>query len=147
SLHWRFVDALAPITQLSGQGKLSKEANITYLDYTTQCNPGEKALLLRPSSKALIEKFACSGTVVIMDDVLIVNLELGSHVCLIELLEYAEGGKERTLRLKFSDPFYKDDGVDTTAKLKRMWFLVQLLKALELDENADSMKLFCNAVA
>ncbi|WP_422133466.1 DUF4116 domain-containing protein [Endozoicomonas sp. ALD040] len=147
ALHWRFVDALAPITQLSGQGKLSKENKITYLDYTTQRNPGEKVPLLRPSSKPLIEKCSCYGTVVVMDDVLIVNLKLGSHVCLIELLECAEGGKERTLRLKFSDQFYKDDGVDTTAKLKRMWFLVQLLKALELDENADSIKLYCNAVA
>ncbi|WP_422413850.1 MULTISPECIES: PEP/pyruvate-binding domain-containing protein [unclassified Endozoicomonas] len=147
ALHRRFVYALAPISQHSGQGELSKEKKITYLDYTTQRNPGEKAPLLRPSSKPLIEKLNCYGTVVIMDDVLIVNLKLGSHVCLIDLLEYAEGGKERTLRLKFSDQFYKDDGVGKTAKLKRMWLLVQLLKVLQLDENADSMKLNCNAVA
>ncbi|WP_257291346.1 DUF4116 domain-containing protein, partial [Endozoicomonas sp. ONNA1] len=32
-------------------------------------------------------------------------------------------------------------------KLKRMWFLVQLLKVIELDKQAGCMKLSCNAVA
>ncbi|WP_257274299.1 DUF4116 domain-containing protein, partial [Endozoicomonas sp. SESOKO4] len=147
ALHQRFVNALAPVTLVSRQGRISTEKKITYVDCTTPGGSDEKAPLLRPSWKALIEKFLCSGTVVIMDDVLMVNLKLGSHVCLIELLEKAEGGKERTLRLKFSDQFYKDDGISKSAKLKRMWFLVKLLKALELDKDADSMKSCCNAVA
>ncbi|MBO9483727.1 DUF4116 domain-containing protein [Salinisphaera sp. G21_0] len=51
------------------------------------------------------------------------------------------------LRLKVSDRFTKPDGSDKPDKLKRMWFLAQLLKAVELDKNADGMKLSCNAVA
>ncbi|WP_257291260.1 DUF4116 domain-containing protein [Endozoicomonas sp. ONNA1] len=147
ALHQRFVNALAPLTLASGQGSISSEKHITYVDCTALSNPIEKAPLLRPSCKVSIAELGCSGTVVIMDDVLIVNLKLGSHVCLIELLECAEGGKERTLRLKFSDQFYISDGIDRKGKLKRMWFLVQLLRALELDKNSDSMKVSFNAVA
>ena len=147
ALHKRFVEALGPVTLGSGQGKLFKEKDITWVDCTAPGNRGEKVPLLSPSGKALMEKLGLSGTVVIMDDALIVNLILGNHLGIIELLERAEGGKERTLRLKFSDNFELPDGSDQPGKLQRMWFLVQLLKAVELDINSDSMKLSCNAVA
>ncbi|WP_422474879.1 DUF4116 domain-containing protein [Endozoicomonas sp. ALB032] len=146
ALHRRFVSALAKVTLASGQGRQSSSGSIKYVDCAVSGNPNEKMPLLKPSCKVLIEKLGCSGTVIIADGVLIVNLKLGSHLCLIELFENAEGGKGRTLRLKFSDQFYKDDGIDSAAKLKRMWLLVQLLKVLELDKDADSMKLRCNAV-
>ncbi|WP_257292701.1 PEP/pyruvate-binding domain-containing protein, partial [Endozoicomonas sp. ONNA1] len=144
ALHQRFVAALAPVALASGQGRISKERYMTYVDCTS---PGEEAPLLRASDKASMKKLGLSGTVVSMDDALIVNLKLGSHVGLVELLEHADGGKERTLRLRFSDQFEEPDGVDEDGKLKRMWFLVQSLKAIGLDENSDSMKLGCNAVA
>ncbi|USE39613.1 DUF4116 domain-containing protein [Endozoicomonas sp. SCSIO W0465] len=144
ALHQRFIKALGPVTLASGQGTVSAKEYITYLDFTP---PGEEALLLSPSGKTAIEKLQCPVTVVSMVDALIVNLELGNHTSIIELLEQAEGGKGRTLRMKFSDKFHKPDGSDRPGKLKRMWFLAQLLKAIELDKNADSMKLGCNAVA
>ncbi|WP_257291650.1 PEP-utilizing enzyme, partial [Endozoicomonas sp. ONNA1] len=68
ALHQRFVNALAPVTLVSRQGRISTEKKITYVDCTTPGGSDEKAPLLRPSWKALIEKFLCSGTVVIMDD-------------------------------------------------------------------------------
>ncbi|WP_257264907.1 PEP-utilizing enzyme, partial [Endozoicomonas sp. ONNA2] len=144
ALHKRFVEALGPVTLASGQGKLSRERDITWVDCTAG---GEQVSLLSPSGKALMEKLWLSGTVAIMDDALIVNLKLGNHIGIIELLERAEGGKGRTVRLKFSDRFYCPDGSDKPGKLQRMWFLVQLLKAVELDKNSDNMKLSCNAVA
>ncbi|WP_448216741.1 PEP/pyruvate-binding domain-containing protein [Endozoicomonas sp. 2B-B] len=144
TLHQRFVEALAPVTLASGPGEVSTENNITYVDCTT---PGAGAPLLRQSDKIFIEESGRSGTVVSMDDALIVNLKLGSHMSLVELLENAEGGKGRTLRLKFSDQFQNLDGSSEHGKLKRMWFLVQLLKAIKLDKEADGMKLSCNAVA
>uniref|UniRef100_UPI002148058B PEP-utilizing enzyme n=2 Tax=unclassified Endozoicomonas TaxID=2644528 RepID=UPI002148058B len=144
ALHQRFVNALAPVSLAAGQGRISREGSITYLDCTTL---DENVSILRPSDRAFLEKTHRPATVVIMDNALIVNQKLGNHFCLIELLEYAEGGKERTLRLTFADEFDSPDGSDEPSKLKRMWFLVKLLKAIELDKNADSMKLSFNAVA
>ncbi|WP_257280769.1 DUF4116 domain-containing protein [Endozoicomonas sp. ISHI1] len=148
ALHQRFVNALAPVSLASGQGRLSEEKLVTYVDFTTLVKSGEKAMLLSPSGKAVIEKLRCSEiTVVSMDDALIVNLLLGRHTSVIELLENAEGGKGRTLRLKFSDEFEKPDGSGQPGKLQRMWFLVQLLRVIELDKHSDGMQLSCNAVA
>ncbi|WP_257265713.1 DUF4116 domain-containing protein, partial [Endozoicomonas sp. ONNA2] len=144
ALHQRFVEALAPVTLASGQGSLSKRGYINFVDCTL---PGEVQQLLTPSTKKLIEGAFLAATVIGMADALIVNLKLGYHAGLIELLEHAEGGKGRTLRLKYSDRFFKPDGSDEPGKLKRMWFLVQLLKAIELDKNACSMTVSCNTVA
>ena len=146
SLHQGFVRALAPVTLASGQGKISRssEQNITYFDDTSS---EQGAGLLSPSCKTALEKLKCSVTVASMDDALIVNLDLGNHKSLIELLEHAEGLKGRTLRLTFSDRFRRLDGSDNPDALKRMWFLVQLLKELGLGENAGGMKLSYNAGA
>ncbi|WP_257292854.1 hypothetical protein, partial [Endozoicomonas sp. ONNA1] len=143
ALHQRFVNALAPIALASGQGKVSKNRSITYVDYT---NPSEDLPLLKSSDKVYIEKTTrYSAIVVIMDNAVIVNLKLGTHVGLVELLEHAEGGKGRTLRLNFSDQFESESN-HKSGKLKRIWFLIQLLKAIELDKNADTMKISFNAV-
>ncbi|WP_422138930.1 PEP/pyruvate-binding domain-containing protein [Endozoicomonas sp. ALC020] len=147
ALHQRFVNALAPVTLASGQGRISKEKKITYVDCTTSGGSVEKAPLLRPSDKVFIEEAGKSGTVVSTDDALIVNLKLGVHMSVIELLEQADGGKGRTLRLKLSDEFNNPDEGFKSGKLKRMWFLAQFLKAIELDENSDPMKISCNAAA
>ncbi|WP_257287331.1 PEP/pyruvate-binding domain-containing protein [Endozoicomonas sp. SESOKO2] len=147
ALHQRFVKALAPVTLAAGQGRLTREEEVAYVDCTTPGGSGESAILLSPSCKASLKELDRPATVVSMDGALIVNLKLGSHMGLIELLEDAEGGKGRTLRLTFSDEFDLIDGIDAPGKLKRMWFLVQLLKAIELDKYAAGMKLSCNAVA
>lgn len=76
-----------------------------------------------------------------MADTLIVNLNYLNHFCSIELLEKAEGAKGRTLRLKYSDRF--DNHI--SGKLKRVWFLTQLLRAIELGKTG-SMKLSSNPV-
>ncbi|WP_422137876.1 DUF4116 domain-containing protein [Endozoicomonas sp. ALC020] len=144
ALHQRFVKALAMVSLASGQGKVSTEQEVTYVDCTP---PGDKTALLNQTCKAAIEKMRINATVVNMVDAVIVNLNFGNHVGIIELLEQAEGGKKRTLRLTFSDQFYSPDGSDQPFRLKRMWFLVQLLQAIELDKNADGMKLSSNAVA
>ena len=143
-LHRGFVKALAPVTLASGQGKVSQSRGTTYFDYTSpECAAG----LLSPSCKTAIEKLNFPVTVASMDDALIVNLHLGNHQSLIELLEQAEGVKRRTLRLTFSDLFSRPDGSDNPGALKRMWFLAQLFKEIELDKNAGGMKLSCNAEA
>ncbi|WP_422474909.1 PEP/pyruvate-binding domain-containing protein [Endozoicomonas sp. ALB032] len=147
ALHQRFVEALAPVTLDSGQGRLSREGFVDYVDCTVRGNLDEKAAILSPNGKTLIKALRRRGTVITMDEAVIVNLNLGSHVSLIELLEHAEGGKGRTLRLTFSDQFEKDDNAENFGKFRRMWFLAQFLREIKLDENADPMKLSCNAVA
>uniref|UniRef100_UPI00214751EB DUF4116 domain-containing protein n=2 Tax=unclassified Endozoicomonas TaxID=2644528 RepID=UPI00214751EB len=145
ALHQRFVKALSPVTVASGQGRISPEQCITYIDCRALT---ETEALLSPACKASLDALMIlNGVVIIMDEALIVNLRLGSHVSVIELLEHAEGGKGRTLRLKYSDQFGSADDRITRGKFKRMWFLVESLKAIELDENADSIKLNCNAIA
>ncbi|WOG25670.1 PEP/pyruvate-binding domain-containing protein [Endozoicomonas sp. 8E] len=149
ALHQRFVEALAPVTLASGQGRHSRKDLITYVDCTVPGNPDEKSSLLNLSCTTSIQALRCSGTVITMDEAVILNLQLGSHMSLIELLERAEGGKGRTLRLTFSDQFdFDGDGEkDKSHKFTRMWFLAQLLKEIKLDKNAGTMKLSCNAVA
>ena len=137
-LHQRFVKALGLVAVASGQGRLSEKRRSTYVDFTLS---GEETGLLRQSSKALIENIGLSRTVVSMADALIVNLKYLNHFCSIELLEKAEGGKGRTLRLKYSDRF--DNHI--SGKLKRVWFLTQLLRAIELGKTG-SMKLSSNPV-
>ncbi|WOG25680.1 PEP/pyruvate-binding domain-containing protein [Endozoicomonas sp. 8E] len=153
ALHQRFVKALAPVILESGQGRLSEEwvkfrlcfkKCITFVDCTTPGKSGEKAPLLSPSVKESIRQLAHETIVISMDEVLIVNLKLGGHQGLVELLENAEGGKGRTLRLKFSDDF---DAAFSDGKYQRVWFLAQLLKAIKLDEKAAGIKLACNPVA
>ena len=102
---------------------------------------------MSPLCKTAIETLNCNVAVASMDDALIVNLDLGNHKSLIELLERAEGLKGRTLRLTFSDRFSRPDGSDNPDALKRMWFLVQLLKAIKLNKNGGGMKLSYNAEA
>ncbi|WP_422137788.1 PEP/pyruvate-binding domain-containing protein [Endozoicomonas sp. ALC020] len=143
ALHQRFVEALAPVTLGSGQGSISKRKDITYVDCTTPC---ERPPLLTPSAAAAMEQFNFTATVVSLNDALIVNLRLGNHMSVIELLEHAEGGKGRTLRLKFADTFGKEWDF-AVGKLKRVWFMVQLLKEIVLDNNTDGLKTSINAVA
>ena len=144
ALHKRFVSALGAVASGSGQGRLTVKENTTCVDYTLPCEEG----LLRPSGKACIEQLSKKSTTIInMDGALIVNVCLGEHISVIELLENAEGGKGRTLRLTFSDKFYDAHGGNNPGQLARMWFLVQLLKAAGVNRHASDMKVDINAVA
>ena len=137
ALHSRFVGALAKVTLATGQGRLTVKRNITFID----CIPPGEEGLLRASGKASIEQILDKVTLINMVDALIVNLRLGNHIATIELLENAEGGKGRTLRLKFSDIFTRGG---KSGKLKRMWFLVQLIKETGVNKYAGDMKVCIN---
>ena len=142
-LHQRFVDALRVVVLVSGQGKLTRNGDITCVDYFL---PGEEGLL-RASTKASIQRMWKESTLVNMADALFVCLSLGQHIAVIELLEQAEGGKGRTLRLRFTEKFHSPDGSDAPGKLKRMWFLFQLVRATGVNKDAADMKVRINAVA
>ncbi len=143
AVHKRFVDALGTVASVSGQCRLTEKKNITCIDYIPSGQEG----LLRPSGKAIIEQLSARAkvTTINMVDALIVNLCLGNHIAIVELFENAEGAKGKTLRLKFSDCFCDPNG--EPSKLKRMWFLVQLLKAAGVNKEAGDMKVCINAVA
>ena len=143
AVHKRFVDALGTVASVSGQCRLTEKRDITFIDDIPSGQEG----LLRASGKAIIEQLSATGkvTTINMVDALIVNLCLGNHVANVELFEHAEGGKGRTLRLKFSDYFCGPN--NAPGKLKRMWFLVQLLKAAGINKEAGDMKVCINAVA
>ena len=143
ALHRRFVAALASVTLTSGQGRVTRQGKTTCID----CFPPGEEGLLTASGKASLERMPIKVTLVNMVDALIVNMRLGNHIATIELLEHAEGGKGRTLRLKFSDKFRDADGSKKPGKLKRMWFLVQLLKTTGVNKDVGDMKVCINPAA
>ena len=140
-LHRYSVVALTSVTRALDQDRLTiDKEHITCFDYTP---PGEEGLL-RPCDTVSVEKLRSKAVLINMADALIVHLYLEGHITVIELLENADGGKGRTLRLSFSDQFHFADGSDAPGKLKRMWLLVQLLKATGIDKN--DMHVRINAV-
>ena len=143
ALHKRFVDALKTVALASGQGRLTVIDHISCVDFI----PAGEEGILRESNKASIEQLSVKTTIISMVDALIVNLRLGTHIAAIELLENAEGGKGRTLRLNYSEEFDNADGSDKPGKLKRMWFLVQLLKATGVNKDAGETTVSVNAAA
>ena len=142
-LHRRSVNALKTVASVSGQGRLTIKERISCVDYIP---PGEEGLL-RESDKASIEQLSVKVSLINMVDALIVNLCFGTQFATIKLLENAEGGKRRTLRLNYSEEFHEVDGSDNPGKLKRMWFLVQLLKATGVNKDAGETKVCVNAAA
>ncbi|WP_257291776.1 DUF4116 domain-containing protein, partial [Endozoicomonas sp. ONNA1] len=80
-----------------------------------------------------------------MVDAAFINANLGVHVCTIAMLEQAEGGKGRTLRLDISDHFSQDEeNKHLQGKLKRFWFLVQTLRCASIDRSSRPMSISFN---
>ncbi|WP_422491189.1 DUF4116 domain-containing protein [Endozoicomonas sp. ALE010] len=145
-LHQRFVNALAPVAEASGQGQITK---IT--DYRTLINilPQGVCGLLNDNCISVLHKLNVSKLRMLnMVDAAFINAALGVHVCTIAMLEQAEGGKGRTLRLDISDKFTQDkENKHLQGKLKRFWFLVQTLRCASIDSSSRPMAISFNQSA
>ena len=126
-LHQRFLTMIAPVASASGQGLmhtgLSKMSRtIKFVDFAPA--PSQQ-LLNRACYNALMVMDARQITVLNMPDYVQLAIKLLCHACSVELLTQAEGGRERTLRLRYSEDFVHDDIVN--GKWLRLWYLVQTL--------------------
>ena len=126
-LHQRFLAMLAPTATASGQGRaqthlLGVVGSITFVDFAPV--PSQQ-LLNRACYDALMSMDALRVTLLNMPDYVQMAIQLLCHACSVELLTQAEGGKERTLRLRYSEDFCRDRHI--YGKWLRLWYLAQTL--------------------
>ena len=148
-LHRQFVSALAPVAEASGQGQVTEIAQgRSLINILPQ---GVSGLLNDDCISALTKLNIEVGpnfiglSMLNMADVARINAKLGVHVCTITMLEQAEGGKGRTLRIDICDVFSQDqENRYLQGKLKRSWFLVQTLRCALLDGNSRPMAISFN---
>ncbi|WP_448216835.1 DUF4116 domain-containing protein [Endozoicomonas sp. 2B-B] len=145
-LHQQFVNALAPVAGASGQGKITEvEEDKTLVEILPR---GVSGLLDDNCISVLGKPSLFELSVLNMVDAAFVNATLGVHICTITMLEQAEGGKGRTLRLNISDDFSQDKKNEhLQGKLKRFWFLVQTLRCASLDKSSRPMAISFNQSA
>nr|WP_286198284.1 DUF4116 domain-containing protein [Salinisphaera sp. G21_0] len=153
-LHQRFVRALAPVAEASGMGKINKIAFIDedIFDETDQnmvlieILPQGVSGLLNHHCISVLRKLGVKTLRILnMVDAAFVNAKIGVHVCTITMLEQAEGGKGRTLRLDISDNFSQHpENIHLQGKLKRFWFLVQTLRCASIDRKSRPMAISFN---
>ncbi|WP_422133559.1 DUF4116 domain-containing protein [Endozoicomonas sp. ALD040] len=142
-LHQRFVSALAPVAAASGQGQITKiTENRTLIDILPQGVPG----LLNDNCLFVLRRLGIVKLRMLnMVDAAFINATLGVHICTIAMLEQAEGGKGRTLRLDISDRFSQDEEKKhLQGKLKRFWLLVQTLRCASIDKSSRPMAISFN---
>lgn len=145
-LHQRFVSALAPVAEASGQGQITEISKDRIL--VNVLSQGAFGLLNDDCIGALAKLNLVSLRMLNMADAAFINAELGVHVCTITMLEQAEGGKGRTLRLDISDNFSnRARNRHLQGKYKRFWFLVQALRCASVDENSRPMTICFNQSA
>ena len=126
-LHQLFLTMIAPTATASGQGQaqnylLGAIGSITFVDFGPA--PSQQ-LLNRACYDALMSMDALRVTVLNMPGYVQMAIQLLCHACSVELLTQAEGGRERTLRLRYSEDFGRDRHIN--GKWLRLWHLVQTL--------------------
>jgi phosphohistidine swiveling domain-containing protein len=140
-IHKEFIDALTPVALNSGLGAIKTYNRVDVIEFN---NDNQQQVIetkcisefnkLKSNNKNKIKMIA-------MEQATIATLQLGVHACTIEMLENAEAGKGRTLKVKLSDKLTLDDyDVYSEGKLQRFWFFTQLLQFLELSKNAGDIK-------
>ena len=126
-LHQRFLTMIAPVASASGQGLVhtvvpGRVDEIKFVDLAT--SPSQQ-LLNRTCYNALMMMDAQRITVLNMPDYVQMAIQLQCHACSVELLTQAEGGRERTLRLRYGEDFCRDSHVN--GKWLRLLYLAQTL--------------------
>ena len=104
-LHKCFIARLWPVASASGQGKVStiSRHNCKHIDIVDFSTSREAPLFDHTCRDALRAFNAKSMTVLNMPGCTRLSIQLGQHACTIDLLEQADGGKQRTFRLCYSE--------------------------------------------
>ncbi|WP_257293595.1 DUF4116 domain-containing protein [Endozoicomonas sp. YOMI1] len=127
-LHKCFLTRLWPVATASGQGEVSRirgpfHEYIHIVDFSTS---QEQPLFDNTCRDALRQLNARSVTVLNMSDYTRLSIQLEHHACTIDLLEQADGGKQRTFRMCYSEALHSSK-ISRSGKFKRLWFLAQTL--------------------
>ena len=128
-LHKCFLTRLWPVATASGQGEVSTirrplYENINIVDFSTS----QEQPLFDNTCRDALRGFDAEGvTVLNMPDCTRLSIQLGHHACTIDLLEQADGGKQRTFRMCYSEALADSMKVSLSGKFKRLWFLAQTL--------------------
>ena len=127
-LHQRFLTMIAPVASASTKGLvqttdcLGQHSRIKFVDFAPALS---QQLLDKRCYNALMMMDADRVTVLNMPDYVQMAIQLQCHACSVELLRQAEGGKERTLRLRYGEDFCRDSHVN--GKWLRLLYLAQTL--------------------
>ena len=126
-LHKHFLTMIAPVASASGQGLvqtglLGTRGSITFVDFMPA--PSQQ-LLNKACYNALMMMDANRVTVLNMPDYVQMAIQLQCHACSVELLRQAEGGRERTLRLRYGEDFVSNNHIK--GMWHRLWYLTQTL--------------------
>ena len=137
-IHKEFIDALALVAINSGLGTITEHERVISIVFSdTKEQQAIEKICVDSLHNIEVEK-SKQPKVVIMEGVTIITMQLGAHACTIEMLERAEAGKERTLKLHFSDNFVGNFLYQ--GKIKRLWFLTQILNNLDFNKDASDIK-------
>ncbi|WP_257264921.1 DUF4116 domain-containing protein, partial [Endozoicomonas sp. ONNA2] len=128
-LHKCFIARLWPVATASGQGELSKlliaeSGCFDIVDFSTS---QDQPLFDNTCRNALRQLPALSATVLNLPDCTRLSIKLQAHACTIDLFEQADAGKQRTVRLCYSEPFANTTKKFLNGMLKRLWYLTQTL--------------------
>ncbi|MBO9484043.1 DUF4116 domain-containing protein [Salinisphaera sp. G21_0] len=128
-LHKCFLTRLWPVATASGQGEVSTIrrpifGSIDIVDFSTS---QEEPLFDDTCREALRQLRAERVTALNMPDCTRLSIQLEQHACTIDLLEQADGGKQRTFRMCYSEALANSLKETLSGKFKRLWFLAQTL--------------------
>ena len=128
-LHKCFLTRLWPVATASGQGEVStiRGPMHDYIDIVDFSTSQEQPLFDNTCREALRQFVANSVTVLNMPDCTRLSIQLGHHACTIDLLEQADGGKQRTFRMCYSEALARSSKKQQHGKFQRLWFLTQTL--------------------
>nr|WP_256493315.1 DUF4116 domain-containing protein [Endozoicomonas sp. SCSIO W0465] len=133
-LHKCFLARLWPVAAASGQGKLSRMFTNAYHGVKPKCfdivdfSVSQKQPLFDNTCRDALRQFSAKSlTVLNLPDCTRLSIQLQHHACTIDLLEQADSGKQRTLRLCYSEPLSGESKERRRGKLQRVWFLAQTL--------------------
>ena len=143
-IHKEFVKVIGPIAIHSGQGEVSIEGRDKYITFRDTGNKSDTNLLDCASKEAIRLLGRGKKTIVVIPGTLIVNAELGSHICTIEMHESANTDKGRTLLIDLSDDFSSSRICSTQSMLQRFWVFIQLLKVSKFYKYADDFTVTLN---
>jgi phosphohistidine swiveling domain-containing protein len=140
-IHAGFIEISPIIAMNSGlgdRGVLNKDTNSQLINLTTNREQKNLAQNIINAIEPLSSQYETK--IIVLGRSIMVEAKLGVHACTIEMIEDAEGGKGRLLRLKLSDDFTNLNGSNYVGKLKRFWLLSQVLHNLNIDKESAGMQ-------
>ncbi|USE36938.1 PEP/pyruvate-binding domain-containing protein [Endozoicomonas sp. SCSIO W0465] len=150
-LHKCFIARLWPVASASGQGKLSRMFTNAYHGVKPKCfdivdfSVSQKQPLFDSTCYDALRQFSANEvTVLNMPECTRLSIQLQAHACTIDLLEQADGGKQRTFRLCYSEALAGTSKERQRGKFQRIWFLTQTLSQYQKNSGFNAPEIHFN---